>query len=291
MEKQIAQIEEYEIEDYKVPNHKIAFSEWNPDGKEVLVCIHSLITNSHDFDYLAKEMPKNFRVIAIDMPGRGDSDWFDDKNLYNYEVYIANFLALMKHLNIERFHFIGTSMGGITGMVLASKYPKMVESLILNDIGPMLPGKALAQIRKYVGINMPMPGLAAAKKMMKIIFRYFGIESEEHWDHMTKYNTKKGKLGLLHLNYDPKIAHTFVIDMDDPKDVLFWEIWDQIDCKTLLIHGEKSNILLQETVDKMNQKHNMDLYVVKAVGHAPALFNQKEIEYIKSWLLNTKQSS
>lgn len=291
MQKQIAEIEEYEVEGYKVPRHKIAFSDSNPEGKEVLVCVHSLITNSHDFDFLAKDISKDYRIVAIDMPGRGDSEWFEDGSLYNYEVYISDFLALMDNLGIKKFHFLGVSMGGITGMILASKYPERFHSLILNDVGPHLPGKALAKIRKYLATQVPMPGKTAAKKALQMIFKYFGINADHHWDHMVKYHTRKGKLGFLYLNYDTKISQNFIVDLENPEDVTFWDIWDKITAPTLLIHGEKSDILLQETVDKMNEKHNMDLYIVHGVGHAPALFETKEIKYIESWLMNIKPSS
>lgn len=290
MQKQIVKIEEYEVAGYKVPAHKIAFSDSNPEGKEVLVCIHSLITNSHDFDFLAKDISKDFRVIAIDMPGRGDSDWFEDDNLYNYDVYIADFLILMGALKIKKFHFIGISMGGIVGMILAAKYPEMFKSIILNDIGPHIPGKALAKIRKYVGLTVPMITEGSARKTLKKVFKYFGIKTEYHWDHMVKYNTRKGKLGILYLNYDPKISTNFIVDMENPQDITFWEIWNKIKIPTLLIHGEKSDILLQETIDKMNEKNNMDLYTISGVGHAPTLFETTEIKYIESWLTNIKQS-
>lgn len=290
MKKQIAEIEAYEVAGHMVPAHKIAFSDSNPEGDEVLVCVHSLITNSHDFDFIAQGISKDFRIIAIDMPGRGDSDWFEDDKLYNYDVYVADFLTLLEALGIEKFHFLGISMGGITGMILASKYPEKFKSLILNDIGPHIPGPALAKIRKYVGMKVPMLGEGSARKTLQKVFKYFGIVEEYHWDHMLKYNTRKGPMGFLFLNYDPKISTNFVVDMENPQDVTFWDIWEKIEVPTLLIHGEKSDILLQETVDKMNERHNMDLYVMHGVGHAPALFDKTEIKYIESWLMNIKQS-
>ena len=101
MQTHTAQIEAYKTENFAVPAHKITFSEWNPEGSETLICLHSLIANSHDYDFLAAAISKNFRVIAIDMPGRGDSDWFEDSALYNYEVYMADLFAILKILNME----------------------------------------------------------------------------------------------------------------------------------------------------------------------------------------------
>ncbi|MGV2333182.1 MAG UNVERIFIED_CONTAM: alpha/beta hydrolase [Planctomycetaceae bacterium] len=291
MQNHIAEIASYKTENFNVPSHKIAFSEWNNEGREVLVCLHSLIANSHDFDFLAEAISKDLRVIAVDMPGRGDSSWFEDKSLYNYEVYIADLLALLKSLNIEKMHVLGSSMGGIMGMILASNHPEMIKSLILNDIGPEIPGKALAKIRKYLAISPPFPHLELAKRHLQMVFKNFGIEGEGFWSHVVKYYTFKKDDGNYYLKYDPQIANTFSVNMENPEDVIFWELWDKITCDTLLIHGADSDILLQKTVDKMNLRHNMDLYVVHEAGHAPALFDTKEINYIHTWLKNILQNS
>jgi pimeloyl-ACP methyl ester carboxylesterase len=225
------------------------------------------------------------------MPGRGDSDWFEDAALYNYEVYMSDLFALLKILNISEMHILGTSMGGIMGMILASNHPEMVKSLILNDVGPEIPGPALAKIRKYLAVKFPLPNFEIAKKHLQMIFKNFGIKMEGHWDHLTRYNTMKGEDGNLYMKYDVKIAHSFIVDMENPADVVFWDIWDKISCPTLLIHAKDSDILLQKTVDKMNIRHNMSVYVAHDVGHAPALFDKKEIDYIDSWLKNIVQNS
>jgi len=291
MENQIVQINSYSTENFNVPTHRLAFSEWNKNRKETLICLHSLIANSHDFDYLAEAVSNNFRVIAIDMPGRGDSDWFEDASLYNYEIYIAELLALLKMLSVSKFHLLGSSMGGIMGMILASTYPTMIKSLILNDIGPEIPGAALAKIRRYLAVKFPLSNLDVAKKHLQMVFKNFGIIGDDFWSHMVKHNTMLGDDGNLYMKYDVKIAQTFIVNMDNPEDVVFWDIWDKISCPTLLIHATDSDILLQKTVDKMNIRHNMSVYLMHDVGHAPALFDKEEINYIDQWLQNITQKS
>lgn len=291
MQNHTAQIEAYKTANFEVPTHKIAFSEWNPEGEETLVCLSNLIGNSHDYDFLAEVVSKGFRVIALDMPGRGDSDWFQDAALYNYDVYVADLFAILKILKISKTHILGSSMGGIMGMILANNYPSIVKSLILNDIGPVIPGIALAKIRKYLAVKPPLPNFEIAKKHLQMVFKNFGIKGDKFWDHVTRHNTTKAADGNLYMKYDAKISETFIVDMENPQDVVFWDIWDKISCPTLLIHAKDSDILLQKTVDKMNIRHNMSVYVVHDVGHAPALFDKKEIDYIDSWLKNIVQNS
>lgn len=284
MKQKTAIISAYEVEGMQIPEHKLAFLDWNDTATNTIICIHGLISNAHDFDFLAEKLSNNFRIIAIDIPGRGNSEWFQDKNLYQYSVYIADVLALLKSLNITSVDWIGTSMGGIMGMMIAASHPSIIKSLILNDIGPEIPGKALAKMRKYVGISPNFLDFDTAKKHLQLIYKNFGITQNEHWDHLTKHTTFKGDDGIYRLKYDLQIAETFIVDLINPQDIIFWDLWDKITCNILLIHGERSDILLSSTVDQMKQRPKTSIYLIKGAGHAPALVGKEEIDYINEWL-------
>jgi len=284
MNQKIATIASYNVENLTIPEHKLAFVDWNESAKNTVVCMHGLISNSRDFDYLAAKLLSDFRVISIDMPGRGDSDWLQDKSLYQYPVYIADILALLKSLDISQVDWIGTSMGGVAGMSLAADYPDMIRSLVLNDIGPEIPGKALAKMRKYIGMSPAFSDLASAKRHLQVIYKNFGVVDDEHWDHLINHTTYIDENKKYKLKYDPQIAETFTVNQENPEDIIFWDLWNKIRCPTLLIHGTQSDILLQSTVDKMAKRHNMDIYKMYDVGHAPALVDNEEIEHIYQWL-------
>lgn len=286
MKEKTANIGSYKLEGKDVPEHKLAFLDWNASAKNTVVCMHGLISNAHDFDYLAERLSEDFRVISIDIPGRGNSDWFEDKSLYQYPVYIADIFVLLKTLKIKEVDWIGTSMGGVAGMVIAADYPHMIKSLVLNDIGPEIPGRALAKMRRYIGMSPSFPNFATARKHLQLIYKNFGVVDDEHWDHLTEHTTFIDSTGAYRLKYDPQIAETFTVNIENPEDILFWDIWDKIKCPTLLIHGIESDILLQSTVDKMSARHNMDLYKMYDAGHAPALVDKKEMDYIYEWLKN-----
>src|SRR5690348_7768052 len=98
----------------------LAYLDWEgPPGAPVVVCIHGLTRNSHDFDTLAQILSAEFRVVCPDMPGRGRSDWLADAAGYGFPLYLAVCAALYARLEVATIHWIGTSMGGLIGMFFA----------------------------------------------------------------------------------------------------------------------------------------------------------------------------
>ncbi len=268
-----------------IPAHNIAYLEFgNPNNKNIIICAHGLTRNSHDFDKIAQILSKNFRVIALDYPGRGVSDSFKTKEHYNYQVYVKETVLFLKKLAINNCIWLGTSMGGIIGMVLASKYPNLIRAMILNDIGPFISSKSLIRIGQYASQVPSFIDLTSAKQHLQLIYSQFGISNEEDWDHLTKYSFIKNQDGKYIMNYDPNIVHAMKANSNSLKDVDLWRIWHKIICKLLVIRGAKSDILSQNTIDEMQKTKNFDLYIVEYVGHAPSLMNDDQINYLESWL-------
>ncbi|WP_367363970.1 alpha/beta fold hydrolase [Candidatus Tisiphia endosymbiont of Nedyus quadrimaculatus] len=268
-----------------IPAHKIAYLEFgDPNNENVIICAHGLTRNAHDFDKIAMALSDNFRVIAIDYPGRGDSDVFKTKKHYNYQVYVKDTVLFLKKLAINNCIWLGTSMGGIIGYVLASKYKELIKAMIINDVGPFIPAAPLVKIGQYAGQTPSFVDLVSAKQHLKLIYSQFGISSEEDWDHLTKYSFIKIQDGKYKMNYDPGIIQGMNANADKPKNVDIWTIWNKIVCKLLVIHGAKSEILQQDTIDKMKKTKDFDLFVVDYAGHTPSLMTDDQISYIKSWV-------
>lgn len=269
-----------------IPTHKITYLEWgDPENDRVLICVHGLTRNANDFDYIAEALKNNFRIISIDMAGRGGSDWLKNKNHYNYHTYIKDILLFMKALGIKSAYWLGTSMGGLIGMCLATYYPRRIQAMVLNDIGPEMPNRTLDRIRKYSGKETAFDAFEEAEQFIKIIFKYFGIKTEEHWRHITETSIAQGLDGKYRLNYDPGVSEkatrknrTEMLDL--------WYLWKKVKCPVMLIHGAKSDILLTSTIDKMKKYRDFDLYTVDEAGHAPALVYEKDIDAIKDWLVS-----
>lgn len=267
-----------------IPEHKISYVEFgDPQNKNVIICAHGLTRNAHDFDKIAEELSKDYRVISLSYPGRGDSENFKKTSHYNYTTYIKDTLLFLNKLKIKKPIWLGTSMGGIIGMVLASKFKNIFKGLILNDIGAFIDSAPLVKIAAYAKKTVILDDLESAKEHLKLIYGQSGIKNEEDWDYLTKYSVISTFGGKYKMNYDPAITKG-IRNVKSQKDVDLWSVWNKIKCKILLIHGIKSQVLTKSTVEKMQKTKDFDLYEIKYAGHTPSLTNSNEIEHIKSWL-------
>ncbi|ABD43830.1 alpha/beta fold hydrolase [Anaplasma phagocytophilum] len=252
-----------------------------------LVCVHGISGNCMDFEYLGKAV-SNFAVITPDMPGRGYSDWFEEPENYNYNTYCTSVLHLMRHLCIRTFNFLGTSMGGIVGMFLAARFPNMLNSLILNDVGPCMRERPLRGIVQFLLQPMVFKDLLTAKQYLRSSFAHFGIEKEEHWEHLEQHCIIE-RDGDYALRFDPKIGIALQDEAERVGYVMnLWDVWDKLKCAILVLRGECSNILTADILRKMlSSKENIDYILYKNVGHAPALFQQNRIDDVLHWLNKT----
>ena len=161
--------------------------------------------NGRDFDYFAKAMTDNYRVICPDMPGRGKSDWFYVKEDYDYPVYCADIAALIARLRVGTLDWVGTSMGGMIGTVLAAMPNTPIRKLVLNDVGPFISKHALRRIAKYVGADPHFDTLEEFEDYVRKINALFGELTEEQWKHLARFYSRRTEDGKFALNYDPNI--------------------------------------------------------------------------------------
>ena len=264
--------------------HRMAYLEWgDPASQRVLVCIHGLTRNGHDFDVLAKALSHEYRVICPDIAGRGASDWLHNKTDYAVEVYAAHLLTLLGRLDVAEVDWLGTSMGGLIGMFLASLEHSPIRKLILNDIGPVLPGSALARIAEYVGLAPVFASMAVAEAYLRRIFAGFGPLSDKQWHTLTSNSLRRCADGWR-MNYDPSIGDAMRSALVD-HDVAMWDIYDRIECPTLVFHGMNSDLLRADTVAEMSQRGPLAQCIeVPQTGHAPMLMSEEQISRISTFL-------
>lgn len=271
--------------------HRIVYNDWgDPEGNPV-ICVHGLTGNGHDFDFLAEDLVKHgHRLICVDMPGRGRSDFLTDPLDYNYEQYIQDLMTLLSHLGLtepESVDWLGVSMGGLLGIQLAGMQESPIKRLILNDVGPEVPQEALDFIYKVIAKTYVFDTIGDMEQRMRETRGLtWGPVTDEQWHHMAEHNARATDDGRVTYSYDPQIA---VVFEDAPiGEIDLWPYWDGISCPTLLIQGAKSLILPNSVIDKMDGRGpDCELVVFDDCGHVPSLMAPEHIEVIRSWLKKT----
>lgn len=268
----------------------MAYKEWGDPGNPVtLVCVHGLTRVSDDFDALAEALCNDYRVICPDVVGRGRSDHLRDPLHYQVLQYVADMVTLIARLNVENVHWVGTSMGGLIGMALASLPATPVHRLVLNDIGPALNAPALARIGEYVGDAVKFATLEQGTEYVRQISLSFGQHSDMQWRKLAADVLRQDADGNWTFRYDPALSVT--LRAMTPQNVqqaetMLWAAYDAINCPTLLIRGEESDLLSRESAQAMTQRGPKARVVeIPGVGHAPTLVDAAQIDVVKNFLL------
>ncbi len=258
--------------------HRMAYTEWgDPANPQVLVCVHGLSRNGRDFDDLARAMTDSHRVVCPDIVGRGRSDWLRDPSGYGVPQYVTDMMVLIARLDVETVQWLGTSMGGLIGMVLASLPGTPVSRLLLNDVGPAISSESIRRIGEYIGRAPKFAGLEEAERYIRAVSAPFGALSDTQWRALTESSVRLAADGGLEMIYDPKIADSFhrataagMIDL--------WPMFDRVRCPTRIVRGEFSDLLSAEVAQAMTARGpHPDLVQVPGVGHAPMFMDEAQI--------------
>jgi pimeloyl-ACP methyl ester carboxylesterase len=263
--------------------HRMVYRQWGPaDTERVVVCVHGLTRNASDFDDLAAALAGDgWRVVCPDVVGRGDSDRLSDPAGYAVPQYAADMAVLIARLGVERIHWIGTSMGGLIGLVLAAQTGTPVASLMMNDIGPIVPKEALGTIADYVEDSPLLPDLAAAEVLLRTRYAATAPLPDEDWRRLARGSTRPVE-GGLRLAYDPAIAVPFREAAD--ADIDLWPLWDKITCPTLVLRGVESPVLMAATAREMTRRGPAARLVEVPGGHAPWLKSKDEVSLLRDWI-------
>ena len=117
----------------------MAYTDWGPrESAEVVVCVHGLTRNGRDFDTLAAALCGHHRIVCPDIVGRGRSDRLADPAGYNFPQYVADCITLIARLDVEQVTWVGTSMGGVIGMMIAALADSPIKRMVVNDVGPVI---------------------------------------------------------------------------------------------------------------------------------------------------------
>lgn len=264
--------------------HRIVYQDWGrEDNPNILICVHGLTRNSHDFDYLAEKLSSKYRVIAPDIVGRGSSDWLPDHRLYTIEQYINDMTLLIKHLGATSVDWLGTSLGGIIGMMMAAMPQSPIKRLILNDIGAVITQDAIALLANSLAKVPTFKTLEELRTFLMQAYAHTGTHKEEDWDYMSRYDHRINEDGTYNRNYDPKLLHSMGPILN--ADIDLWQFWKAVVCPTLIMHGENSMILTADICQQMLATNpHASLVTLPGVGHTPSFMQPSHIEVVTKWL-------
>ena len=266
--------------------HHLAYWEWgHEEAERTVIGVHGLTRQGRDFDVLARALVRQgCRVVCPDLVGRGQSGWLRDPAGYTLLQYGADMNALLARLDVEEVDWVGTSLGGLIGMILAGQPGTPIRRLVVNDIGPFIPSSALRRLSAYLNGPQPaFPDLAAAEAWFRETLAPYGELADEHWRHLAEHSLRHDADHGLRLHHDPGIAVAY-----RPwrlGNIVMWEPWDRVRCPTLLLRGALSDLLLASTAREMTRRGPCpELIEFPGVGHVPALMTEEQIEPIVRFL-------
>ena len=263
--------------------HRVVYYEWgDPANARVALCVHGVGRNGRDFDVLAEALSATHRVLAVDMPGRGESDWLADPNDYVFPTYLTTLTALIARSGAESVDWVGTSMGGLLGITIAAQPKNPIARLVVNDIGPAIEPGAIDRIRGYFGTDPTFASYADIEQYVRTISAPFGNLTDAQWEHVTRTNVRQRADGRWGLAYDPGIAVPFRASAAPPD---LWALWDAIRCPTLVLRGAQSDLLSRATAARMAERGPKPQIVEFAdVGHAPMLLAPEQLDPVVRFL-------
>jgi pimeloyl-ACP methyl ester carboxylesterase len=271
--------------------HTMAYKEWgDPDNSNVLVCVHGVTRVSDDFDNMARDLCDRYRVICPDVVGRGRSGWLRDPRHYQLPQYVADMVTLLARLNAGKVDWVGTSMGGLIGIGLASLQDSPIRKLVLNDIGPALNFAALSRIGDYIGQEVRFSTFEQAAEYIRSISAPFGPHTDEQWHKLASDVLRQDKDGQWIRHYDLALAIPFkegTAESTQRGEAMLWAAYDAVACPTLVIRGAESDLLTPDVAQQLTRRGpKAKLVELAGVGHAPTFMQADQIAVVRQFLLD-----
>ena len=254
--------------------------------KPPILCLPGLTRNARDFEGVAERLAGDWRVIALDFRGRGDSAYTKDPMTYVPLTYVQDVLRLLDELKIERFVSVGTSLGGIVTIMLAATGKAKLAGALLNDIGPVIERDGLDRIKSFVGRSVSWPTWVHAARALgeanAMIYPNYRLED---WLRLAKRLHRLTPAGRIVPDYDKNIAEPFRLPSGEAGVDLWTALNALSEVPTLIVRGALSDLFSDETAQAMVKRlKTASLVTVPDVGHAPTLDEREAVAAIDNWL-------
>lgn len=257
-----------------------------------VLCLPGLTRNSRDFAALAERLDSHFPVLTPDLRGRGRSAYDPTWQNYHSGTYLSDVLQLLEHAAIRRVSIIGTSLGGILAMLLGASGKIVVESIVLNDVGPEVDPRGLARISQYVGKSAPVSDWKETTAQVRSTYGAAlpGMSGDE-WDAYARRSYREDGRGVPVLDMDSNIAEAVRAASAGAPAPDLWRLWPLLKSIPILaIREEHSDVLSQHTLERMKrEKPDLQQLVVPNRGHAPTLDEPQCQAAIRAFLAGLPQ--
>lgn len=241
-------------------------------GAPVVLCLHGLTRNGRDFEDLAPHLAERYRVVVPDVRGRGLSQRDTNADNYRLSVYLRDVELLLDGLGATEVSIVGTSMGGLMALALATAKPARVSRIVLNDVGPELDPVGLERIRRYAGRSPAVATWEEAIASVRGIYAGTWPDlTEDKWAAIARRSYRMNSAGLLEPDADPMIGEVLRNSALPPRDL--WAQWAQLSrIPVLALRGELSDFLSAQTLTRMQrEKPDLQVATIARRGHTPLL--------------------
>ena len=297
--------------------HRIAYTEWGAaSNAHVALCAHGLTRNARDFDDLARGLQRHIRVVCMDVAGRGRSEWLEHKDDYTFRQYQVDAAALIARATNTRepsllsrltqtlspadsegrVDWVGTSMGGLIGMLVAAQPHSPIRRLVLNDVGPFIPWAALIRLKGNFANPTRFDSVDAVEHALRAACVQWGPLSDAQWRHMATHSAQQVDDGTYRLACDPAVGVATAwgwsadskLGNRNMMGLELWSIWEAIRCPVLVLRGARSDVLESDTIRRMLASGPPTRVVeLEGIGHAPSLMVADQIDIVRDFLLTS----
>ena len=230
----------------RVGGLRMHYAVWGPGSAPPLLLLHGGAANTHWWDWLAPELAGTFRVLAMDFPGHGQSEWPRPPR-YRMQDFGEAVLWLADGLGIRHLDLVGHSMVGKVGMLVAARHPRRVRTLVILDATPDVSADGLAEMRQIGTRPLRLfPSRPAAARAFRLIppetvapparLRALATRSTRHRGH-----------GRWSIGPDREFFGRVMPQVA-------WPLLPRVGCPTLILRAEHSSILRRQTAAALRRK-------------------------------------